>query len=263
MSIYLIGDGILDNFKYLDDKNLDLRKEISNLGYDVHNYAKEEMKVIDVLNGYKLEDKQFKSRSYQYQIDSKDSKLYPLKLIQNNKKMTSTFSTVYTVDNKSGDNIVVISIGGNDINERLFNIVMGVEYFMNAILTPEFQANYEKIIESVNVNCEKKILVSMYLPFLGEGSSYGKYINVSVAIMKKWNDFIFALAKKYNIPVLDLNKTLDNKNRSHYSKIDDTRLSNISSKCIAKCIKYIHKHYEGYSIYYSTACNFTKIYRTK
>lgn len=262
MSIYLIGDGILDNFKYLDDKNLDLCKEISNLGYEVHNYAKEEMKVIDVLNGYKLENSQSKLRSYQYQIDSKDSKLYPLKLIQNNKKTTSTFNSVYTNDNNN-DNIAVISIGGNDVNERFFNIVMGVDYFMNAILTPEFQANYEKIIESVNINCKKKILISMYLPFLGEGSSYGKYASYSVCIMDKWNNFIYSLAKKYDIPVLDLNKTLNNKNRSHYSKINDTRLSNVSSKCIAKCIKYIHKHYEGYSIYYSMDCNCLKIYRTK
>jgi hypothetical protein len=250
MSIYLIGDGILDNFKYLDDKNLDLCKEISNLGYDVHNYAKEEMKVIDVINGYKLDDKQIKLRNYKYPIDTKDSKLYPLRLIQNNKKLID-------------DNFAVISLGGNDVGERFFNIVLGVDYFMNAVITPEFQTNYEKIIESVKINCKKNLLVSMYLPYLGEGSSYGKYTNFSIPIMKKWNDFIYSLGKKYNIPVLDLNKTLDNKNRSHYSNIDDTRLSNISSKCMAKCIKYIYKHYDGYYVYYSTNCNGSKIYRTK
>jgi len=260
MSIYLIGDGILDNFKYLDDKTLDLTKEISNLGYNVYNYAKEEMKVIDVLNGYKLDDKQSKLRNYQYQVDSKDSKLYPLRLIQNN---NTTFNNVYNITNKSNDDIAVISIGGNDVNERFFNIMMGVDYFMNAIITPEFQSNYEKIIESVNVHCKKILLISMYLPYLGENSSYGKYSNFSVSIMKKWNDFIYSLAKKYDIPVLDLNKTLDNMNRSHYSKIDDTRLSNISSKCIAKCIKYIYKNYSGYYIYYSTNCNGSKMCRTK
>lgn len=262
MSIYLIGDGILDNFKYLDDKASDLCKEIANLGYDVHNYAKEEMKVIDVINGYKLDDKQLKLRNYQYQIDSKDYKLYPLKLIQNNKS-TVKFSSVYNTDDKSNDNIAVISIGGNDVNERFFNIIMGVDYFMGAVITPEFQANYEKIIESVNISCDKILLISMYLPYLGENSSYIKYINYASLIMKKWNDFIYALAKKYNIPVLDLNKTLDNKNRTHYSSIDDTRLSNISSKCIAKCIKYIYKNYGGYHVYYSTNCNGSKIYRTK
>ncbi len=255
MSIYLIGDGILDNFKYLDDKTSDLRQEIADLGYDVHNYAKEEMKVIDVINGYKLDDKQLKLRNYTYQIDVKDSKLYPLKLIQNSKKLTSTLTF--------NDNLAVISIGGNDVGERFFNIVLGVDYFMGAVITPEFQTNYEKIIESINITCKKIILVSMYLPYLGEGSSYGKYSNFSVVIMKKWNDFIYSLGKKYNIPILDLNKTLDNKNRTHYSTIDDTRLSNVSSKCIAKCIKYIYKHYDGYYTYFSTNCNGSKIYRTK
>ena len=252
MSIYLIGDGILDNFKYLEDKTSDLRKEIADLGYDVHNYAKEEMKVIDVINGYKLDDKEIKLRNYQYQIDNKDSTLYPLKLIQNNKKSTSN------------DNFAVLSIGGNDIGERFFNILMGVDYFINAVITPEFQSNYEKIIESIKTTCKKILLISMYLPYLGEGSSYGKYTSFSVPIMKKWNDFIYSLGKKYKIPVLDLNKTMDNKNRSHYSKMDDTRLSNVSTKCIAKCIKYIYKHYDNeYHIYYSTDCNGSKIYRTK
>lgn len=254
MSIYLIGDGILDNFKYLDDKDLDLRKEIANLGYDVYNYAKEEMKLIDIIDGYKLTDKQLKLRDYLYQIDNRDSKLYPLRLIKNNKKVTSTLT--------HNDNLAVISIGGNDVNERFFNIVMGVDYFMGAVITQEFQNNYQKIIESIKVDCKKLILVSMYLPYLGEGSSYGKYENLSVAIMKKWNDFIYALGKKNDIPVLDLNKTLNNKTRSHYSNVDDTRLSNVSSKCIAKCIKYIYKHYDGYHVYFSTDCNGVKIYRT-
>jgi hypothetical protein len=208
------------------------------------------MKLIDIINGYKLDDKQLKSRNYKYQIDTKDYKLYPLQLIQNNKKHTE-------------NNIAVISIGGNDVNERFFNIILGVEYFMNAVITPEFQSNYEKIIETTKMNCSKILLVSMYLPYLGTGSSYSKYSSYAVEIMKKWNDFIYSLAKKHNIPVLDLNKTLDNKNRSHYSNIDDTRLSNVSSKCIAKCIRYIYKHYDNHHIYFSTDCNGSKIYRTK
>jgi len=256
MSIYLIGDGILDNFKYLDDKDLDLCKEISNLGYTVHNYAKEEMKVIDVINGYKVDVSHVKLRNYHYQID-KEHKLHPLKLLHHSKRPTSTH------DNKSNDNIAVISIGGNDVNTKFFNILLGIEYFMGAVLNPEFQANYEKIIESVSTSCNKILLISMYLPYLGQGSSYYKYSNYSIGIMQKWNDFIYSLAKKYDIPVLDLNKTIDNQDRSHYSKIDDTRLNNVSSKCIAKCIKYIYKNYDNYHIYYSTNCNGSKIYRTK
>ncbi len=78
--------------------------------------------------------------------------------------------------------------------------------------------------------------------------------------MEKWNEFIFLIAKKYDIPVLDLNKTLNNKDRSHYGT-NDTRPSNISSKCVAKCIKYIYTHYDGYNIYFSPECNLSKIYK--
>ena len=259
MAIYLIGDGILDNFKYLNNKEQDLRKEISMLGYEVYNFAKEEMKVIDVINGYLLNDKQIKSRNYPYQVDKSDNILYPLKLLSNDK-----FSSIYNniPSNKCNDNMAVISIGGNDVNNRFTNILLGVDYFINAILTTEFKENYESIIKSVQRNCKKIILISMYLPYLGVGSSYGKYINYSTSIMGKWNDFIYDLAKSYNIPVFDLNKTINNTDRSHYGT-DDTRLSNSSSKCIAKCIKYIYNHYDGHHVYYSTNCNYSKIYKMK
>lgn len=263
MAIYLIGDGILDNFKYLDDKDLDLNKELMNLGLDVHNFAKEEMKVIDVLNGLKLTSIQIKSRNYNYQVDNTDNKLYPLKLLENtsNKKILS-FNNIYGNTNLN-TNMAVISIGGNDVGERFFNIVLGVDYFINAIITEEFTNNYGKIIESININCKKMLLISMYLPYLGEGSSYVKYNNYAIPIMKKWNNFIYLLAQKYNIPVLDLNKTLNNKDRTHYSASDDTRLSNISSKCLSRCIKYIYNNYEGHSIYYSPNCDCKKIKRMK
>lgn len=253
MSIYLIGDGILDNFKYLEDKELDLRKEISNFGYEVHNFAKEEMKLVDVLNGYQLTDRQIKSRNYPYQVDKHDNKLQPLTLL-------NKFNNVNSSPSKG--NMAIISIGGNDVNERFMNILLGVDYFMNAILTPIYKENYENMIKSVQISCEKIILISIYLPYLGVGSSYSKYVNYSEPIMKKWNDFIYELAKKYNIPVLDLNKTLNNTDRSHYGT-NDTRLSNSSSKCIAKCIKYIYNHYEGHHVYYSTNCNCSKIYKMK
>jgi lysophospholipase L1-like esterase len=252
MSIYLIGDGILDNFRYLNDKSLDLRKELSDMGYDVHNYAKEEVKVIDVLNGYKLNNKQINSRDYKYNVDSKDNTLYPLVLLR---KHTNTY-------NMGGNNIAVISVGGNDVGERFFNIMLGVEYFINAVLTEQFKNNYEKIIDSVHTDCPKMILVSMYLPYLGQNSYYGKYVNYSVPIMEKWNEFIYSLAKKHNIPVLDLNKTINTSNRDHYGT-NDSRLSNIATKCIAKCIKYIYTHYEGHYIYYSPDCNCKKIHKSR
>lgn len=224
-SIYLIGDGILDNSKYLEDKNNDLKKELINLGCDVYNYAKEEMKINDILASC------------------------PPILLNGN-------------INKRVDNMSIISIGGNDISSKIPNVVLGIDYLMNSVLTSEFKTVYENIIQKITINCKKILLISMYLPYLGSGSSYGKYSSFSIAIMNKWNEFLFSIAKKYNIPVLDLNKTLNNQDRSHYG-IDDTRVSNISSKCMAKCITYINKHYDGYSVYYSPNCDYTKICRSR
>ncbi len=76
--------------------------------------------------------------------------------------------------------------------------------------------------------------------------------------MEKWHDILYKIARKYNIPILNLNKTFDVSNRSHYGTID-IHPSNISNKCIAKCITYIPSHYDGYHIYYATNCDSSKI----
>ena len=239
MAIFLIGDGILDNFYYLEDKDKDLKKEISLLGYEVYNYAMEEMKVTDILNGCIITKTCSSSRNYPYEIVLNDGKLYPLKLLAEKtevKKPNKIFSSVYgnlssiqyPKPETSNKNMAVISIGGNDIGEKFFNIVLGVEYFMNSKITQEFIDNYENIIKTVNIYCKKMVLVSMYLPYLGDNSSYAQYTRFAIPIMDKWHEFLYGLAKKHNIPVLDLNKTLNNKERSHYG-IDDTRTSNISS----------------------------------
>ena len=262
MSIYLIGDGILDNYRSLTNKELDLKQEISNLGYVVHNYAIDEIKLTEVVNGFIPSKLLITGRNYDYVLD-KEGKFSPLleltKKTNPNKSFTSVYQNFASVEpKKQPNNMAVISIGGADVGLRMFNIAFGIEYFINAILTEEFINNYEKLIRTVENTCKKIILVSMYLPYIGPNSSYGKYASYASSIMNKWHDFLYGLAKKHNIPVLDLNRTLDNKNRLHYG-IDDTRTSNISSKCIAKCLTYIYDNYNGHYIYYAPNCNAAKI----
>lgn len=260
--IYFIGDGILDNFYYLENKDQDLRKEIISLGFEVNNYAVDNIKLADIINGIIPVEKFKSSRKYQYHI-TKDGKLYPLQELIKATSPTKVFASVYNNINTlnkrlTTDNMTVISIGGCDVNERLFNVVLGIDYFINAIITPEFIENYEKIIETIKVNCKKIIIVSMYLPYLGDNSTYYKYASVAISIMDKWHEFLYKFAQKHNIPVLDLSRTLNSKDRSHYGT-DDTRTSNISSKCIAKCITHIYNNYSGHRIYYSPNCNTNKI----
>ena len=261
-SVHLVGDAILDNFYWLPEKDKDLRKEISVLGYEVYNYAVDNIKVSDIINGIVPDESYVKARSYPYSTE-KDGKMYPLRLISKNGKVNRSFTNVYAGFNSIGsqkerDDMIVISMGGNDIFSKFKSIIFGVDYFINSVLTDDFIANYEKIIETAKGTCNKIVLVSIYLPYLGVGSSYGIYSALAKPVMDKWHTFIYRIARKHKIPVLDLSRTFNIGERLHYGT-DDTRASNIANSCIAKCIAYIHKNYDGHHVYFCPDCDFSKI----
>lgn len=263
-TIYLLGDAILDNYYMLSNKEQDLRKEIIDLGFNVENYSADDIKVGDVINGMIPRDLYIKSRGYPYPIES-NGKIYPLRLVTSGIGINRSFTPIYggigirSINNKTNDdNMVVISMGGNDIYSKSTNIMFGVEYFMGTVITEDFISNYRKVIDVVRGSCDKIILVSIYLPYMGVGSSYAIFNSISTNVIEKWNNFIRNIAKQYNIPILDLSKTLNVKERSHYGT-DDTRVSNISNKCMAECIAHIYSHYDGYHIYYAPNCDTTHI----
>lgn len=188
MEVYLIGDGILDNYFWLENKERDLKKELSILGYSTHNFAIEEMKVTDVVNGIIPSQKHQKARSYSYQI-TRDNKLFCLEELGSKSNGNISFTPLYGnflsfSEKKEIDGLTVISIGGNDINASFSNIFMGINYFMNAILTKEFVKDYETIIETSKRHCKKVMLISIYLPYLGPNSSYGNYARFAEPIIK-------------------------------------------------------------------------------
>jgi hypothetical protein len=243
--IYLVGDAILDNFYWLKDKNQDLRKELSDLGHVVNNYAVDNTKVINITNGIAPKDIYVNSRPYPYPTN-KDGNLVPMELISKDTGISSHFMSYY---NTNKNDIVVLSMGGNDIYSNISKILLGAEGFVNSILTENFVKDYEHVIYSILNKCSKIILISVYLPYLGVGSAYGLYSPMSKPIIEKWNKFIFSVGKKFKIPILDLSRTLNVGNREHYGT-DDTRVSNLTNKCIAKCIDHISKNYTP-GIYYS------------
>ena len=262
-TICLLGDAILDDYYTLSDKERDLKKELTDLRFDVYNCATDDVKVVDVINGIVPNENYMKSRSYSYPTE-KDGKMYPLKSVTSFIGINKSFASVYDgiksfssfgVSTKP-DTMVVISMGGNDIHSKFGNVILGPEYLINNVITPEFISNYKTIIEMIKTSCNKLVLVSIYLPYLGIGSAYGLYAPVAKPVIDKWNKFIHSLAQEYNIPVLDLSKTLNVGNRSHYGN-DNTRTSNISNKCIANCISYIYKNYNGYETYYAANCSKT------
>lgn len=256
--VYFIGDAILDNYHHLNDKGRDLKKEVSELGFTVHNYAVDGTKVSDIIDGI-IPHKQYReSRTYPYLTD-KDGKLKPLSLLANHANINKSFPSAYGTSLHFGnadnnESLAVISMGGNNLREKFAHLLLGVESYMKAVVTPEFTRDYERVIQSVRSSCPKIILISVYLPYLGPGSSYAKYHKFSHATTTAWMKFLYAIAKKHNIPVLDLSRTFDVNNRAHYGAIE-THPSNISSKCIAECIAHIHDNYNGHKIYYAPACN--------
>lgn len=262
VTIYLLGDAILDNYYWLNNKDQDLTKEISNMGYKVYNYAADGVKVTDLINGFVPKKVYTSTRSYPYPVIN--GKMYPLQILANttgtNKSFTSTYGIMPINSGAQSDAFTVISFGGDDVESRIgnWNMILGTDYFVRTLLTTEFTDNYKKVIDSVLSSCNKIILLSMYVPYMGPNSSYGMYSAHCVPLIKKWHDFLYDIGRKYNLPVLDLDRTLDSQNRSHYGTID-THPSNASSKCIAKCIDYICRNYDGHHVYYCNNLNINQI----
>lgn len=263
--VHLLGDAILDNYYRLSDPKKDLNKELTDLGFEVNNCAIDDVKVSDVINGVVPKEMYTKSRSYKYPIQ-KDGKMYPLRSVLTKIGIHNSFQSIYSGIKSEAkqpkrleqDNMVVISMGGGDVHSKVKGIMLGGEYFINSVVTSDFVNNFKRVIETVQPSCPKIVLLSIYLPYLGVGSSYGMYAPFAKTVMHKWNKFINGIAKQYNIPVLDLSRTLDVGNRDHYGT-DDTRVSNITNKCMAQCLQYIYSHYDGHHIYYAPDCKFSDL----
>lgn len=267
-TIHLLGDAILDNFYWLSDKERDLKKEISDLGYNVVNYAVDNAKVCDLIKGIIPNKKYTTTRTYPYFISvTNEGKIHQLKELLRRININKSFNQIYGDITPIGaapknDNLVVVSMGGNNVKCNMSKIILGADNLINSVINQKFLNDYNKVITSIKNSCEKIVLVSLYLPYLGKGSSYSKYSMFAIPVMNKWNAFIEERAKKYNIPLLDLSKMIDVKNKDHYGTSEEY-LSNYATKSMAKCITYIYNNYRGYRKYYAVNCNGNNIREEK
>ncbi|CAH6419689.1 Hypothetical protein HVR_LOCUS765 [uncultured virus] len=259
-TISLVGDSILDNFYWLTNKEQDLRKELADLGFTVYNYAVDESTVKDIIHGITPKDIYKNSRSYPYPVDS-EGKLCPLRLLE---QRGTSFTPVYggikplNFDISVPENMIVLSIGGNNFQVGVTKVILGIDYFFNSVVTKEFIADYENLVEKLRKVSSKVILISMYLPFLGPGSSYGVFSKFAEPVMNRWRPFLESVAKKYNIPILDLSRTFNSYRRDHYGT-SDIEPSNVSNSCMAKCLAYIYDNYDGHHTYFAPDCDIAKI----
>jgi len=260
-TIYLLGDGILDNFYWLEHREDDLKHEIEKLEFTVKNYAADKTRVSDMTAGITLDGGHTKYRSYPYP-SAADGKIYPLELLAEGTKTNRSFAPMYAgirpIGKEDTINTVVLSIGGNDLRVATSNIVFGFEYYVNSVLTPKFSLAYDSVISTILQSCGRLILVSIYYPYMGSGSSYSKYARFTKPMLARWLDFLKTMAVKYNVPILDLSRTLDRDNRLHYGT-NETEPSNLSTKCIARCLAYIHDNYSGHKVYFAPNCDHNKI----
>lgn len=264
-TIYLLGDGILDNFYFLTDKTRDLQHELSSHGYRVVNYAVEEAKLKDMQAGMEPKEVYKTSRPYPYVVDT-DHKMYPLQLLASATNVNRSFLPAYGDIQPFGfkleesvPNTVILSIGGNDLRASpSANILLGVNYYVNAVMTKEYLQQYEAIIENIRRRCNRIVLITIYTPYMGSGALYAMYSKVAIPVITKWRQGLEKIAQKYNLPIIDLGRTINNAEKSHYGTTD-TSLSEMANSCLAQCIEFICENYNGYGIYYAPDCDITKL----
>lgn len=256
-NIVLFGDSLLDNYHSLDDQEKDLKHALETMGYSVDNYSAENCGITNVFTGVIVTENHILNRKYPYQLTS--GKLYPVDLLIDNYQSKSVFPSFHRFDftgdtDKKQCDLIVLSIGGTDFKTSSYKLLLGCDYFISSVLTEDFTKNYAKLITLLKRFCNKIIIVSPYIPFLGQGSTYGPFSGLSQNIITKWRQFIYDIAKNFDVAVLDLSKTTDPLNRSHYGT-NDTYPSTILSDCMAHCISHIEHNYTGYKIFYCPNCD--------
>ena len=247
-TIYFVGDAILDNFYWLNDKKRDLKEAVTSLGFNVINYAVDETKMSNIFSGIEPKDELKKSRLYPYPVQ-KDGKIYQIK----------SLLKFLEVHGSNKDDMVVLSIGGLDVQANGTKIFFGIDNMIGSMANEEFANTFKKLLKILCSKFDKVLLLSVYLPYLGTGASHGIYSPFCGVVVKKWAKFINSLAKELGISILDINRMINPYDRTHYSQIDDTRIGDKISKCIAECIKVVNLNYEPGKVYYTKGLDYSKI----
>jgi len=212
-----------------------------------YNFAVDESTTKSVLKGIKPASQYVKARknifrgSYPYRI-AQDGKVYPLEeldklLLPRNKHHT----------------YVVLSITGNDVR-RFLKSFDSVETMMGNLNseTWHWQKNYERIIQELIKRGVKVIPVVCYRPHLSMKGMYPritpKMFNELVTELSKT---MSAVARKHNLPVIDLSRTFDPTDATDYGKpysehIPSTPIEPSVKSCgyIAKLVDHVVKQHD-------------------
>lgn len=160
-------------------------------------------------------------------------------------------TTIKEIDSQiEATDLLVLSVGGNDLKAHTKYSVLGAQMYVDKAISTD---SYTKMLQQFKSKYQKMIIVIPFMPFLGKGSLYGKIMsNMIFNIYKAYRLKISTIAKREKVAVLDLSKTMDPYDDTHYTS-DPTTASDQAYKCIASSINYIYKHYQS-GLYYSPRC---------
>lgn len=228
-NVYLVGDSVLDNFIWLKNPQQNLTQQLkakTKNQNNIFNFAVDETETDDILKG-KTPGHHYQEGRLKYKLEnypvSADGKVYPIELIKKNK-------------NPSKKNVAVLSVGGNDARVCLYCLAQGWQGVYNKMEEKGFSKNYAEIVKSLIDATGNVILVLVYKPYKDFFPQYHSEFDKLLDVVRK---MLLAQARVFKIPIIDLSKTFDPNDPTHYGEGNGTspiEPSNKSSQFIADLI---------------------------
>ena len=246
--LILIGDSMLDNFYYQMDKS---KQSMTSLFRDkyfnkamITNLAVEGSESRHVLYGIQpssqLINERKKYNIEPYPVDADEgNRVYPLAILE---EMIASKSIQFSLPKCYLKPTVILSVGMMDIKSlipisvdsqmAIFSQMSSWAKNLNEIL--------KELIKQRNVNV---ILVSLTEPYSDFYNLYETPRDAFVMVLDMWMTKLFSIADEWKLPVIDLTRTLNTYDRSHYSALSIFENSNKSSCFIIDLIDFILTHH--------------------
>ncbi|ETO20713.1 hypothetical protein RFI_16505 [Reticulomyxa filosa] len=208
------------------------------------NLALDESAISDIINGRKPDDNLVSAREkYQmcpYPVDN-SGLLLPLKLLRDAKK-NNKFKLFE--EKNAISPVVILSIGANDVRKNLKYTKpdLVIEMLQKKV---QFEENMEQIVKMiVNDLRFNLILVLAYEPHEDCFKEMLHFGREELLDVMEWTAVrMLGLASRNGLPLMDLSRTLNPFERTHYSKTP-FKPSNQSAEMIADLIAHILENYD-------------------
>lgn len=240
-NIYLVGDSVLDNFYWLKHPDQNITSQLrKNIDYaNVYNYSIDKSTTTDIIKGSVPDNKFINARkkyNFQSYLQNKDDKVYPLKLLK------------HSIKDQNKRHIAVLSVGGNDGRAFLPYLLLGYKNALDKLKETGFNKNYQNTVKAVKNITPETVLVLVYKPHNHKIIPQFLYDR----LLKMFNEatkIIYKTAQEERLPLIDLTKTMDYNDSTHYGTGEEWSSSPIepSAKAglfITKLIKHVIENHD-------------------